>query len=256
MRVIVGCEFSGTVRDAFAVRGHYARSVDLLPSERLSSVRFRAEFGCYEHETATNGCEECEYGEPFCHLHGMDAAECPCLGPTEDEVEYDQTGIRGARHLSGDLFSIDFTREYFDLGIFHWPCTRLANSGVRWLAERDLWWEMEQSALAFRRLLELPIPRIVVENPIPHKYALEIIGTKYSQIIQPWQFGHGETKATCLWLKGVPPLVPTKIVKGREGRIHKLPPSADRWKVRSKTYQGIADAMAEQWGRLAQERAA
>lgn len=259
--MLVACEFSGTVRDAFAARGHYARSCDLLPSEALHPVRFRDQFGCYEHETATVGCEECEYGEPFCHLHQADAADCPCLGPTEDEVEYDIASFdsdpRGARHLTGDLFTMDPRElEGYDLGIFHPPCTRLTNSGVRWLAERNLWSEMEEAARFFRRLLELPVARIAIENPIPHRYAREIIGAKYDQIVQPWQFGHGETKATCLWLKNLPPLVPTQIVDGREARVHKLPPSANRWKLRSITYQGIADAMAEQWGNLDRQAAA
>lgn len=107
---------------------------------------------------------------------------------------------------------------------------------------------MEKGAEFFKKLLEYPIEKIAVENPIPHKYALTLIGRKYDQIIQPWQFGHGETKATCLWLKNLPKLKPTKIVSGREQRLHNLPPSKDRAKIRGKTFQGIADAMAEQWG--------
>lgn len=102
----------------------------------------------------------------------------------------------------------------------------------------------------FRTLLEAPIPKIAIENPIPHKYALNVIGRKYDQIIQPWQFGHGETKATCLWLKNLPPLEPTNIVSGREARIHKMSPSKDRGKLRGITFNGIADAMANQWGNL------
>lgn len=249
MRVLIGCEFSGAVRDAFEARGHYARSVDLLPTESLHPVRFRHEFGCFEHEAYAPGCEECEHEEPYCHRHGMYAFECTCLGPTEDEAEYAEDCEHGARHLSGDLFSVEYIEDY-DLGIFHPPCTRLTNSGVRWLNERNLWGEMREAATFFRRILDLPIRRIAVENPIPHRYALEIIGRKYDQIIQPWQFGHGETKATCLWLKNLPPLTPTNIVSGREQRVHKLPPSKDRWKLRSITYQGIADAMADQWSAL------
>jgi len=99
----------------------------------------------------------------------------------------------------------------------------------------------------FQELLSAPIKRIAVENPVPHGYALDIIG-RYDQIIQPWQFGHGETKATCLWLKGLPELAPTNIVEGREQRVWKMPPSPDRGRVRSITYPGIAAAMAEQWG--------
>lgn len=256
LRVIVGCEFSGAVRDAFAARGHYARSVDLLPTESLSEpVRFRGDFGCWQHESFDPTCEDCEYDEPWCHLHDTFAADCTCLGPTEDEAEYADDCEHGARHLSGDLFSVEDIESY-DLGIFHPPCTRLTNSGVRWLDERNLWAEMYEAADFFRRILELPIAKIAVENPIPHRYALERIGRKYDQIIQPWQFGHGETKATCLWLKNLPKLVPTNVVSGREARIHKLPPSADRWKLRSITYAGIAAAMADTWGGLAQERAA
>ena len=108
---------------------------------------------------------------------------------------------------------------------------------------------MQIGAVFFWRLLHTDIPKVAVENPIPHKYAVEIIGRKYDQLIQPWQFGHGETKATCLWLKGLPKLKPTNIVSGREQRIWKMAPSKDRQKLRSVTFRGIADAMAEQWGR-------
>jgi hypothetical protein len=107
---------------------------------------------------------------------------------------------------------------------------------------------MEQSAQFFHQLLELPIPRIAVENPIMHKYGKQSIGRGPDQIIQPWMFGHGETKATCLWLKNLPPLEPTNIVPERVGRVHREPPSPDRWKNRSRTYEGIAAAMADQWG--------
>jgi hypothetical protein len=134
--------------------------------------------------------------------------------------------------------------------IAHPPCTRLANSGVRWLAERNLWDEMKEAGEFFKVFLDYSIEfnvPVCIENPIPHKYAVEYTG-KYSQIIQPWQFGHGETKATCLWLKGLPLLRTTNIVEGREQKIWKMPPSADRAKLRSKTYSGIAAAMADQWG--------
>jgi hypothetical protein len=125
------------------------------------------------------------------------------------------------------------------------PCTHLAVSGARhFKAKQES--GVQQEALEFvRLLLEADIPKIALENPI------SIISSKIrkpDQIIQPWQFGHGETKATCLWLKGLPKLVPTNIVEGREQRIHKMPPSPTRWKERSRTYQGIADAMAQQWG--------
>ncbi len=250
MRVLVACEFSGAVRDAFSARGHFARSVDLMPTEALSQpVRFRGDFGCEEHPEYVADCEDCEYGEPWCHRCGMFAYECPCLGPTEDEAEYAETCEQGARHLAGDLFTVEDIEGY-DLLIAHPPCTRLTNSGVRWLAERNLWAEMHEAADFFRRILELPVARIAVENPIPHGYALQRIGRKYDQVIQPWQFGHGETKATCLWLKGLPKLRPTNIVSGREARIHKLPPGPNRWKERSRTFEGIAAAMADQWSDL------
>jgi len=164
---------------------------------------------------------------------GFDAWSCDLL-PADDG---------SPNHVQGDVRSL--LRERWDLAIMHPPCTRLTNSGVRWLNERNLW---DEAAEFFVECLNVNADCVAVENPIQHKHARERIGVAYSQIIQPWQFGHGETKATCLWLKNLPKLKPTNIVDGREGRIHKLPPSADRWKIRSETYQGIADAMAEQWG--------
>lgn len=194
MRVLVACEFSGKVRDAFLARGHDAWSCDLLP--------------------------------------------------TESNPE---------RHIQANVLDLPF--DTWDLLIFHYPCTYLANSGVRWLfggkgSERDQgrWALMEKDARNFRYLLNLPVRKIAGENPIQHKYAQEIIGHRHSQVIQPWQFGHGETKATCLWLKNLPPLRPTNIVAERKPRVHREPPSADRWKNRSRTLPGIAQAMAEQWG--------
>jgi len=149
-------------------------------------------------------------------------------------------------HYRGDV--LDILNNGWDLAIFHPPCTRLCNSGVMWLEKRDLWEDMKVSALFFKKLFNADIEQICVENPIPHKYALEIIKKKYDQIIQPWMFGHGETKATCLWLKNLPKLKPTDIVEGREQRLHRLPPSKDRAKLRSITFPGIAKAMAKQWG--------
>lgn len=183
MRILIACEYSGTVRDAFRARGHDAMSCDLLPTERP--------------------------------------------GP----------------HYQGDVF--DIIGDGWDMMIAHPPCTHLAVSGARWWKDKR---EQQAEALDFvRALMAAPIPRIAIENPI------SIISTairKPDQIVQPWQFGHGETKATCLWLQGLPKLVPTDIVEGREARIHKMSPSPDRWKERSRTYQGIADAMAAQWGNL------
>ena len=184
MRVLVACEFSGTVRRAFRERGHDAWSCDLLPSEDSS-----------------------------------------------DE------------HLIGDVR--DWLGGGWDLMIAHPPCTHLAVSGARWFKDK------QAEALDFvRTLLDAPIPRIALENPI------SIISSrirKPDQIIQPWQFGHGEVKATCLWLKGLPKLVPTNVVEGREPKVHRMPPGPDRWKDRSRTYRGIAEAMAEQWGRVTDE---
>ena len=194
MKILVACEFSGRVRDAFLARGHDAWSCDLCPTE---SIKLN-ELGCI-------------------------------------------------RHIQGDVLKI--LDAGWDLMIAHPPCTYLCNSGVRWLYSQEGRMEkMQEAAEFFRTLLKAPIPKIAVENPIPHRYAIGIIGRKYDQIIQPWQFGHGETKATCLWLKGLRKLGTTKLVAGREPRIHRMPPGKDRSKLRSITYQGIADAMAAQWG--------
>jgi hypothetical protein len=186
MRVLIACEFSGAVRDAFARRGHDAWSCDLLPGETPGN------------------------------------------------------------HIQGDVITL--LDNDWDLMIAHPPCTRLANSGVRWLNERNLWDDMRDGAKFFRTLLDAPIKRIAIENPIPHRYALEIIGRKYDQVIQPYYFGHGETKATCLWLKNLPPLMASYVFTERVARVHLEPPGPERWKNRSRTYGGIAEAMAEQWG--------
>lgn len=191
MRVLVACEFSGVVREAFAARGHDAWSCDLLPSE-----------------------------------------------------------IPG-QHIVGDVRMVLDNDPPWDLMIAHPPCTHLAVSGARWFASKRA---EQESALRFvADLLAAPIPMIALENPV------SIISSrirKPDQIIQPWQFGHGETKATCLWLKNLPPLVPTVIVQGREARVHRMPPGPDRWRERSRTYWGVAHAMASQWGGLAHQEAA
>lgn len=182
MRVLVACEFSGIVRDAFLAAGHDAWSCDLLPSERPSS-----------------------------------------------------------RHIQGDVLELLYSD--WDLLIAHPPCTRLAVSGARWFS---LYRNEQEQALRFvLALMAAPVRRIALENPI------SVISSrirKPDQIVQPWQFGHGETKATCLWLQNLPPLRPTQIVAGRASRVHREPPSPERWKNRSRTYQGIASAMAAQWG--------
>ena len=148
-------------------------------------------------------------------------------------------------HYKGDVR--DMFEDYWDLMIAHPPCTDLAVSGARHFKEKIADGRQEKALDFVKILMNAPIQFICVENPI------SIISTrirKPDQIIQPWQFGHGETKATCLWFKNLPLLIPTNIVEGREPRIHKMPPSADRWKKRSITYQGIAEAMATQWGKL------
>jgi site-specific DNA-cytosine methylase len=182
MRVLIACEYSGTVRDAFISEGHEAVSCDLLPTD--------------------------------------------VPGP----------------HYKGDVF--DVINDDWDLMIAHPPCTHLAVSGARHFAAK-IADGRQQAALDFvQRLLDAPIALIALENPV------SIISSrirKPDQIIQPWQFGHGETKATCLWLKGLPLLRPTNIVAGREARIHRMPPSPSRWKLRSTTFKGIAEAMAAQW---------
>lgn len=169
---------------------------------------------------------------------GHDAMSCDLL-PTE----------KPGQHYKGDVF--DIVNDGWDMIIAHPPCTYLCNSGVRWLYDdrhpiRDIL--MQDGSMFFKRLLECEIEKVAVENPIPHKYAVEIIGRKYDQIIHPWQHGHGETKATCLWLKGLNKLVPSNIVDGREHKIHKMTPSKNRSMDRSRTYLGIAKAMAAQWG--------
>lgn len=194
MRVLIACEYSGTVRDAFRARGHDAWSCDLLPCN----------------------------ADP-------------------------------AYHHQGDV--LDLLHDGWDLMIAHPPCTHLAVSGARWFKDKV---SEQQEALAFvRTLLAAPIPRIALENPV------SIISShirKPDQIIQPWMFGHEATKTTCLWLKDLPLLVPTDMVGHGERHVTKsgrslpkwynLPPSADRWKIRSATFSGIADAMAEQWGTI------
>jgi len=196
VRVLVACEYSGTVRDAFIRIGHDAWSCDLLPSD--------------------SG-----------------------FGP----------------HIQGDIG--DVLNDDWDMMIAHPPCTYLANSGVSWLHKQEgRWGNMKRGAYFFQSLLNADIPRVAVENPIMHKYAVEIIGRRQNQVIQPWMFGHPEQKATCLWLEGLPELTETNNVKDKmlalpkseRQRIHYASPGPDRWKLRSKTFDGIAQAMADQWG--------
>lgn len=199
MRVLVACENSGRVRQAFRRRGHDAWSCDLEPAEDGSEFHYQGDV-----RPIISGC----------------AGYVP-----------------------------------WDLVIAHPPCTRLTNSGVRWLAERNLWDDMKD-ACNFFNLFKWCAPRVCIENPIPHRYAAERIG-KYTQIIQPWQFWHldtpgsGEQKSTCLWLRNLPPLVPTTPNEwGRKQSCWLMSPGPSRTRERSRTYHGIADAMAEQWSNV------
>lgn len=174
---------------------------------------------------------------------GHDAWSCDLL-PAADCDPY---------HIVGDV--LDVLGDGWDGAVLHPPCTYLANSGVRWLyggkgtvRDASRWAKMEDGARFFRACLDAPITLLAVENPIQHRHCREIIGRGPDQTIQPWQFGHGEIKATCLWLNGLPLLMPTNIVDGRKPRVHFASPSPDRWKERSITLPGIADAMARQWG--------
>lgn len=185
MRVLIACEFSGVVRDAFLALGHEAMSCDLLPTE--------------------------------------------APGP----------------HYQGDVRDVlDYP---WDLMIAHPPCTDLSVSGARHFAAKRMDGRQQAAASFFLMLAKADIPRIAIENPV---CVMSSLWRKPEQVIQPWQFGHGETKATCLWLKGLPLLKPTNIVEGREARVHRMPPGPDRWKERSRTFEGIAAAMASQWGNL------
>lgn len=185
MKVLIACEFSGVVRDAFANLGHDAMSCDLLESKTLG------------------------------------------------------------QHYKGDIF--DVIHYPWDLAIFHPPCTDLSVSGARHFEAKKLNGRQQASVSFFMRLIKESehIKKTCFENPVS---IMSNLYRKPDQIIQPWQFGHGETKATCFWLKGLPHLKPTDVVEGRSDRIHKMPPSPDRGYLRSITYQGIADAMANQWG--------
>ena len=192
----------------------------------------------------------CEYSgtvrEAFKKIGFNNVWSCDLL-PTDIPGQHFQCDVREILHKNWDLM------------IAHPSCTYLTNSGVCHLkTDPSRWAKLDEAGEFFKLLLNAPIPRIAIENPIPHKYAVERIGRKYDQLIQPWQFGHTESKATCLWLKNLPKLVETHNVKAEmmllpdreRQRLHYLPPSPDRWKLRSKTYQGIADAIADQWSKV------
>jgi len=164
-----------------------------------------------------------------------------CRAASVDFLDSETPG----EHYRGDIKTSIVWAIHWDAAIFFPPCTYLASSGARWFTER--FYHQVAALETVRWLMGLPIERIAIENPVG------VISTrirKPDQYIQPWQFGHGETKKTCLWLKNLPPLKPTNIVEGRVARVHHEPPGPDRWKNRSRTYQGIAEAMAEQWGSL------
>jgi hypothetical protein len=189
----------------------------------------------------------CEYSGrvrgAFARL-GHEAHSCDLL-PCEDDSPDGPT--LGGHHWIEDAIKMVYKNGPWDLMIAHPPCTDLAVSGARWFPEKIADGRQGRALEFVKALMDAPIARIAIENPI------SIISSKIrkpDQIIQPWQFGHGEVKATCLWLKNLPALVPTKIVEGREARVWKLPPSPDRWKERSRTFEGVAEAMAEQWGKL------
>jgi len=177
---------------------------------------------------------------------GHDAWSCDLL-PSED---------RSNKHLIGDVR--DYLEDGWDLlMVAHPPCTRLCNSGVRWLhtpppgrTGDSMWQELEEGAALFSKCWNATIERIAIENPVMHKHAKARIANyvEPAQSVQPWQFGHGETKRTCLWLKNLPALVPTNVVEGRAQRIHRMSPGPDRWRERSRFFPGIATAMADQWG--------
>ena len=199
-------------------------------------------------------CEESQATTIELRKLGFDAWSCDLQDCSGGHPEW---------HIKGDVLNV--LNDGWDMMIGHPTCTYLTNSGVCWLWNKDgsrneeRWQNLKEGAEFFKALLNAPIPLIAIENPIPHKYAVELIGQKYNQLIQPYQFGHTESKATCFWLKGLPKLKPTKDVKdewkrlpkNEAQRLHYLPPGPERAKLRSKTFQGVAEAMAMQWGSYA-----
>lgn len=167
---------------------------------------------------------------------GHDAWSCDLLDCERDR----------SRHIKGDV--LDILNDNWDLVIAHPPCTRLCNSGVRWLHERDLWDDLRVAALFFNKFLDCNAKKVAVENPVMHKYAVDIIGRKHDFTVQPYEHGEPYTKRTCFWVKNLPHIKPTNIVSERIARVHQESPGPDRWKNRSRTYQGVADAMAYTWG--------
>lgn len=177
----------------------------------------------------------CEYSgrvREALRTKGHDAWSCDLL-PSEDNSTY---------HIQGDCLKV--MQDGWDGMVAHPPCTHLAVSGARHFAAKRADGRQQEAIDFFMAIANAPIERIAIENPV---CIMSSIWRKPDQVIQPWQFGHGETKATCLWLKNLPKLVPTDIVEGRDNRIHRMPPGPNRWKERSRTFQGIANAIASQW---------
>jgi hypothetical protein len=187
------------------------------------------------------GCEFSARIRDAMRRRGIDAYSCDLL-PSEGDARF---------HIQGDVREV--MRDRWSLAVFHPTCRRLTNSGVRWLAERNLWADLDRDAEFFSVLLNVPhIPRVAIENPIPHRYAVERIGRTYDQCVQPRFFGDAELKATCFWLRNLPPLRPTNVIPKSDCRrsVHHASPGPDRWKNRSRTFPGMAEAIAEQWGGL------
>ncbi len=229
MRVLIACEFSQRVTKAFREHGHEAYSCDLLPTEGNPDWHIQ--------------------DDVLKHLDGLTCYKCGGMGwikiPPRHNI-YDWAYERLDCPICGGKGVLPW-----DLMIAHDPCTYQCLSGVRWLHEREGRWELLRKSCEFTcKLFNAPIPKIARENPIPHHYAIELIGKDYTQLVQPHYFGDAETKATCLWLFNLPELVRTHFMAKTEIRdsVHQCPPSDDRSKIRSRTFQGLANAMAEQWG--------
>lgn len=248
-RVLVACEFSGTVRDAFLRRGIFAMSCDLLPSETPGPHYQGDVRDLLDGWMPVQHAFDCDPdGDGWCGQTGGDPAECPCVGPTQDDVEY--------RMVGDVMLGRPFDAPNWDMIVAHPPCTYLSSSGLHWNKRVPGREQKTQDAVEFvRAIMEAPCRRVVLENPIG---ALSTRYRKPEQTIQPWMFGEDASKATCLWLKGLPKLQATDVLPGGKtarranqtpSGQNKLGPSPDRWKIRSKTYLGIAEAIAEQYGK-------
>lgn len=250
MRVLIACEYSGRVRDAFSSLGHQAMSCDLLPTDSPGLHWQGNVMDVLDGWMPVIFSGQCDPdGDGWCQVTDADPDTCKCIGPTQDGIEY--------MERDGVMFGRPKDHPQWDLMVAHPPCTYLSVSGMHWTKRglRDP--GLTEDAMTFvQALLNAPIKHIALENPV------SIISTrvrKPDQIIQPWWFGHDASKKTCLWLKNLPPLQPTNALPGdnktrRANQTpsgqNKLGPSADRWKIRSATYPGIAQAMADQWGRI------